>query len=62
MENPVYIGDGVYAYFDGYGVELRLGRHDAQCAVYLEPEVMASLAEFFEAVRKTKEEAKKQPL
>jgi hypothetical protein len=31
MENPTYLGDGLYAYFDGNGVELRLTRHDNKC-------------------------------
>ena len=47
MENPAYLGDGLYAYFDGNGVELRLARHDNKCAVYLEPEVMQSLDLFY---------------
>ena len=25
---------------NGYGIELRLNRHDAPCAFYLEPEVL----------------------
>ena len=43
MENPIYIGDAVYAYYDGNGIELRLNHHEAPCAVYLEPEVIAAL-------------------
>jgi hypothetical protein len=46
MENPIYLGDAVYAYFDGNGIELRLNSHDTPCVVYLEPEVMSALAEF----------------
>jgi hypothetical protein len=42
MDNPVYIGDAVYAYFDGNGIELRLNRHDSKCVIYLEPEVIKS--------------------
>jgi hypothetical protein len=26
--NPAYIGDGVYALFDGCGIQLKLGAHD----------------------------------
>jgi hypothetical protein len=48
MDNPVYIGDGVYAYFDGNGIELRLGAHDNECVVYLEPEVMDALVTFYQ--------------
>jgi hypothetical protein len=43
MENPVYIGDAVFAYYDGNGIELRLNHHEAPCAVYLEPKVIAAL-------------------
>jgi hypothetical protein len=51
MENPIYLGDGLYAYFDGYGIELRLGSHDAECAVYLEPTVFDALAAFRERTK-----------
>ena len=54
-ENPIYIGDGVYAYFDGFGIELRLERHDAQCTVYLEPNVMQALSDFFNRAPGTQE-------
>jgi hypothetical protein len=47
MENPVYLGDAVYAQYDGNGVELRLNRHDAPVAVYLEPEVLSALIAFW---------------
>ena len=33
MENPVYLGDAVYAYFQDDRVELRLNHHDAKGAV-----------------------------
>jgi len=37
---PEYLGDGVYATYDGWYVELRLSRHDVPFAVALEPPVM----------------------
>ena len=40
----------VYAHFDGYVIELRLNSHDAPCVVYLEPEVMQNLIEFWKAI------------
>ena len=52
MENPTYVGDDVYAYFDGNGVELRLGSHDSSCKIYLEPEVLENLIEFRDAIQK----------
>jgi hypothetical protein len=43
MGTPVYIGDAIYACYDGNGIELRLNHHEAPYAVYLEPEVIAAL-------------------
>jgi hypothetical protein len=45
--NPIYLGDSVYAFFDGNGIELRLERDDAPYAVYLEAEVLARLNTFW---------------
>lgn len=43
-ENTVYIGDGVYARFDGFGVWLSTGNPDLpNNEIYLEPAVLASL-------------------
>jgi hypothetical protein len=41
-----YLGDGVYAEFDGYGFWLRTGDHrDDRCddKIYLEPEILLAL-------------------
>ena len=46
MDKNVYLGDGVYAEFDGYGVWLRTGDHrDELCdnKIYLDPGVMEKL-------------------
>lgn len=45
-ENPTYLGDAIYAYFDGFGIELRLNDHREPCTVYLEPSVLAALNQF----------------
>ncbi len=47
-----YLGDGVYASFDGYHVWLRTGSHDAEPAIALEPAVFMSLARYYERVWK----------
>ena len=47
--NTIYAGDAVYATFDGCGIELRLNSHESECLIYLEPEVMANLIEFWQA-------------
>jgi len=63
-ENYCYIGDGVYAFFDGYGILLTTGNHDEnKCdnKIYLEPNVLSSLNRFFlekKFVEKKKEECK----
>jgi hypothetical protein len=49
MDNTIYIGDAVYATYDGCGIELKLNSHENQCAVYLEPEVMQNLIQFWKA-------------
>ena len=41
--NPVYLGDGVYASFDGYQIELRVNDHRNEPVVYLESNVMLEL-------------------
>jgi len=46
--NPRYLGDGVYALWDGFGVWLHVGSHDAPTdKVYLEPAVIADLMRFY---------------
>ncbi len=48
-ENYCYIGDGVYAFFNGFGIWLRTGNHeDEKCddKIYLEPCVLNSLNSF----------------
>jgi hypothetical protein len=41
-----YLGDGVYASFDGHHVWLRVGSHDAEPGIALEPEVFAALVQY----------------
>lgn len=42
-----YLGDGVYAISDGYGIWLHTGSHDRPTnRVYLEPQVMEALTRF----------------
>src|SRR5260370_4154191 len=31
--NTIYLGDAVYAHYDGYGIELRLNSHEPMCCV-----------------------------
>ncbi len=41
---PVYLGDGVYARFDGHGIMLMANHHETPTdKIYLEPAVLAAL-------------------
>ena len=35
---------------DGFGLDLKLNSHENECVVYLEPEVMQNLIEFWKAI------------
>lgn len=41
-----YLGDGVYASFDGYQVWLRLNAHNSTPLIALEPKVLRALVEY----------------
>ena len=46
-ENSAYIGDGVYAGYDGYSIWLHVGAHDDFTdVVCLEPNVLRNLIDF----------------
>lgn len=46
-ENSEYIGDGVYAGYDGMGIWLYANSHDHPTErIYLEPQVLDSLIRF----------------
>ena len=46
MDKETYLGDGLYASFDGYQFKLRAPRSDGDHEVYLEPPVYAEFARF----------------
>jgi hypothetical protein len=52
MENHEHLGDGVYAEFDGHGINIRVNDHRNPVAVYFEPEVLAALIKFYESRKK----------
>jgi hypothetical protein len=41
-----HLGDGVYATYDGYGIELRVNDHRSPQVAYLEPQVVHALSRF----------------
>jgi hypothetical protein len=50
-----YLGDGVYAEFDGFGIWLRANDPADEHAIFLEPEVLAALNRFAERCQQGKE-------
>lgn len=48
MENKRYLGDGVYAVFDGYGIELLANDlYNPTDRIYIEPSVLQALRDFY---------------
>jgi hypothetical protein len=50
MENECYLGDGLYASFDGLQIKLRAPRENGDHVIYLEPDIYAQLREFADRV------------
>jgi hypothetical protein len=50
-----YLGDGLYASFDGWMLTLKAPREDGEHWVGLEPEVLEALLQFVERLRKKAE-------
>lgn len=46
MSSETYLGDGLYASFDGYSIWLRAPHPDREHTVALEPSVFAALIDF----------------
>jgi hypothetical protein len=51
MSKRAYLGDGVYAEFDGYHIWLSTQREEGEHRIALEPDVMAALNEFRDSLR-----------
>lgn len=49
-ETETYLGDGLYASFDGWQIQLRAPRPDGDDLIYLEPTVIVALAAFMKSV------------
>lgn len=45
--NKSYLGDGVYAEFDGFSIWLRAESPDSEFAICLAPDVIVALNRFF---------------
>jgi hypothetical protein len=55
MSVETYLGDGLYASFDGWMLTLKTSREDGEHWVGLEPEVLEALLQFVERLRKKAE-------
>jgi hypothetical protein len=52
METKVYLGDGVYAQFDGYNIALTAEDGvRVNNIIYLEPDVMEALIKFYNSLK-----------
>ncbi len=49
-ENETYLGDGLYASFDGWQIQLRAPRPDGDHFIYMEPSVQVAFIEFIERI------------
>lgn len=45
-EEEIYLGDGLYASFDGWQIRLRAPQLDGDYNVFLEPAVWANLVQY----------------
>jgi hypothetical protein len=52
MENETYLGDAVYASFDGYHIVLRTGDGNNQ-TIYLDPSVYEALVRYAKNLMET---------
>ena len=50
-ERETYLGDGLYASWDGFSIWLRAPREGGDHVVALEPEVLAAFQQFVRALR-----------
>jgi hypothetical protein len=60
-ERETYLGDGLYASFDGFMITLRAPRENGDHWVGLEPNVFAALVEYQKQVTTTAREGRFMP-
>jgi len=46
-ENIEYLGDSVYAEWNGFSIELKVNSHLSETVVYLDPEILEALNNFY---------------
>ena len=50
QEGETYLGDGVYASFDGFQFKLRAPREEGDHVVFLDPRLIHSFGEYVERI------------
>lgn len=56
-EKVTYLGDGLYAFFNGYQIQLRANHHERPTnTVYLDPEVLDNFFKFVESLKRENNE------
>lgn len=53
QEDETYLGDGLYASFDGYQICLRAPQTTGDACVYLEPSVLHSFMQYVSSLKET---------
>lgn len=63
MKRPTetYLGDGLYASFDGFSIWLRAPREMGDHIVALEPQVWRALVEYIDRLKLNKDSTEKRP-
>ena len=59
MDRAEYLGDGVYATYDGFAITLTTGHHlqeEAGMIIYLEPDVIKALLKFVKKYTEVKDD------
>ncbi len=59
MEKETYLGDGVYASYDGYHIVLQLSAQVPIHRIALEPQVIERLESYIEAVKEGDQSAQR---
>jgi len=52
IDNPIYLGEGVYAFWDGFQIKLMANHHETPTdTVFVEPQVLEALNKWFDIVK-----------
>lgn len=51
MKKEIYLGDGCYAFYDGWQIRLRAPREEGDHVIYLEPQLLHALNEYVKSLQ-----------